>query len=509
METNFQLLQKQQFPKNLEKRLISSVADKQVTTIWYGRVYDSPYGFHILWLYVKDKTETAKVFNKDYSKTILVENKTHIVLLDDVDFEQHDKIGRAFTQLGLGGATLLYKDDNVELPRGDSNSYDINKYKLKYLETYNLLSSYCSTFMEDNIIDTTYLYLKFFEHDLDIIETILLGTPNIQSNLTERLLLLERVFPKIKTLFVKKEDDLYYIMDTIKLYPETTEDNYWALTLSEVQVKLNTIVIQLLDKLVFDVTPYDLRPKVLEKKKKEFKHLDSLLPLTYSTAVEEIYKFHKTVIYENDRTIKHFYLLVITDNDVTAELKNKIDGLNKKENDICFTSITHTRFYIQRYLYDHIDFFKCILQKENLIFSSDYYPDIHWMTDYVPDYTESNFGLKHSVSKIDKLIKKIVSPKKEGFISTNKLHKCLYIKLQMYVLFHTSYLPETKNLTTLFGLALYADNDNAPMLNNLISQFDSFLLTYTQKNIKQKNNNLILDKSTIETLKQFFNVIEA
>lgn len=131
------------------------------------------------------------------------------------------------------------------------------------------------------------------------------------------------------------------------------------------------------------------------------------------------------------------------------------------------------------------------------------------MDNYDCDYGESVFRLKHPLSKINKLIKKsIVHPKKEGFMSTSDLYKCIYIKLQMYILVHTTYLPHTSNLTTLFGLALFANNDNAPRLNKLIGQMDSFLLTYTQKNIQQTTNNLILDSTSIDTLKQFFDFID-
>lgn len=58
------------------------------------------------------------------------------------------------------------------------------------------------------------------------------------------------------------------------------------------------------------------------------------------------------------------------------------------------------------------------------------------------------------------------------------------------------------------GLALYADNENASKLSKLFSQLDSFLLTYTQKNIQRKSNNLILDSTTIDSLKQFFDFID-
>jgi hypothetical protein len=72
----------------------------------------------------------------------------------------------------------------------------------------------------------------------------------------------------------------------------------------------------------------------------------------------------------------------------------------------------------------------------------------------------------------------------------------------------TTYLPHTSNLNTLLSLALYADNDNTSKLN-IINQLDFFLLTYTQKNNQQKDNNLILDNSTIDSLKKFFDFIEA
>lgn len=509
METKFQLLQEQKFPEILEKKLISSITDKQVTTIWYGGVYDSSHDLEVFWLRVKDKVEAAKVFGKEYTKELLEDSNYHIVLLDANDFELQDKAGRAFTQLCLGNALLLYKDDSIELPRSDAYSYDVQRFKKKYIETYNLLSSYSNGINKGEEFGVIYFYLKFFEYDLGVIETMLFGTINIQYNLTERLLLLERVFAPIKSLFIKKEENLYYIIDSINRDSEAALYDDWALALEKVQTKLHSIVIQLLDKLEIDSRPYKFKPKRKVKKKKVFKYLNQLLPLNKVKGVEEIYKFHEAVIFEAEKAIKHFYLLVLTTKEEADEVQKVIDDFRCKDDNVRFTIIAHTRFFIQDYSLEHIHFFEDVVKEENIIYSNGYYPAIHWMNIYYYDYSESVFRLDYSISKINKLIKKsIINSKKEGFISTNKLHRCLYIKLQMYVLFHTNYLPHTANLKTLIDLALYANNDNASKLNELINQLDLFLLTYTQKNIQQKDNNLILDSTAIESLKQFFDFID-
>ncbi|SDH84579.1 hypothetical protein [Myroides phaeus] len=513
METKFQLLQEQKFPENLEKKLISSVTDKQVTTIWYGGVYTSSYNLEVFWLRVKDKTEATKVFSKEYTKELLADSNFHIVLLDDKDFELQDKAGRAFTKLGLGDTLLLYKDDNIELPKSYCYYSDVGRYKHKYIETYNLLSSYSNGMNKDEEFGVTYFYLKFFEYDLSVIETMLFGTPNVNSDLTERLLLLERVFPQIKTLLVKNEEGQFYIISAIDRDPDSARLDDWALALEKVQIKLHNMVIQLLDKFERDVRLYRVnrKIKIKVKKKKVFKYLDKLSSLTNVKGVEEIYKFHETVVFENDRKIKYFYLLVLTTKEEAEEVQKAIDSLsNKQQSNVRFTIITHTRLFIQEYSFENIHFFEGIIKDENIIYSNGYYPSVHWMDNYDCDYGESVFRLKYPLSKINRFIKKkIVHAKKQSFISTNKLHRCLYIKLQMYILVHTTYLPHTSNLNTLLSLALYADNDNAPKLNVLINQLDSFLLTYTQKNTTQKDNNLILDNSTIDSLKQFFDFIDA
>lgn len=510
METKFQLLKEQKFPKNLEKKLIGSITNKQVTTIWYGGVYSSSYDLEVFWLRVKNKEEATKVFSKKYTKALLEDSNYHIVLLDDNDFKLQDKAGRAFIKLCLSDTLLLYKDDNIELPSSYCYSSDVESFKQKYIETYNLLSSYSNGMNKDEEYGVTYFYLKFFEHDLGVIETMLFGTINLQSTLTERLLLLEQVFPQIKTLFVKDEENLFYIIEAIARDSESARFDDWALALEKVQAKLHIMVIQLLDKFELDVRPYRVKPKRKVKKKKTFKYIDQLLPLANNNGVEEIYKFHETVIFENEREIKHFYLLVLTTKEEADEVQKVINSFSCKDDDLRFTIISHTRLFIQEYSFENIHFFEDVVKEENIIYSNGYYPSIHWMDNYDCDYGESIFRLKYPLSKINKFIKKnIVYAKNQGFISTNKLHRCLYIKLQMYILVHTTYLPHTSNLNTLLSLALYAENDNAPKLNMLINQLNSFLLTYTQKNTEQKDNNLILDSSIIASLKQFFDFINA
>lgn len=151
-----------------------------------------------------------------------------------------------------------------------------------------------------------------------------------------------------------------------------------------------------------------------------------------------------------------------------------------------------------------------MLDTKRIIYSSGYYPTIHWEKTYSSeyDYQENLHYLEHPLSSIDKLIKsRIYEPEAPPFISSKNLYRCIYIKLQVYILFQIHYLPKTTNLDTLYYLALYAGKEDQEF-TSLFKELSSSLFDFVIKNKEVKVNNIMLDGDTHRSLQNFFKLLE-
>lgn len=509
MKTNLQILNEQDFPNSLVLKLNTALEQNIIHSIWFGKSY----GFEeidVLWLYVANKESATKVFSAESCNRYAQRNKIIIILLDKEDLEYHKNEGSPFVKLSLYKASLIFNDEDLELPSNHIYSSSIRKFKERYLGKQALLALQCTTFIEEDLEGGSYVYLKSFEYDVGVLETLLLGVKKEENNLTERVLLLETVFPPIRSLFVKNREGNFYIIDRIEKDIEGALYNDWGEALEAIQEKLKNHVVELLNKMERETSYYGKPEKVEDEKTTQFEAIMNLKPLIDSNKVEEIYKFHEAISFQNKNVIRHFYLLALIKEGTEKEVQNIISEINKNQEDIHFVIISHTRFYLQRHLYTHKAFFKDLLDTKEIIYSSGYYPTIHWEKTYSSeyDYQENLHYLDHPLSSIDKLIKsRIHEPEASPFISSKDLYKCIYIKLQVYILSQIHYLPKTTNLDTLYYLALYAGNEDQEF-TNLFKELSSFLFDFVIKNKEVEVNNIMLDEDKQRSLQNFFKLLE-
>lgn len=505
METEMELLLEQDFSKSLQKRLIAAIKQKLISTIWLGPSIVSD-ELLILWLRVANKAEALKTFSAAYCSTYLQEKNIYIVLLDKEDMEYHSSMRNPFVKCCLYNATLLYKEEGVKLPSEYLYNDDIEEFKDAYLDKQSLLTTFCNDFIKEKLVGMCYVFLKSFEYDLGILEILLLGTKNTYASLTDRLLIMEKIYPPIKTLFVKKEENSYYLIDQFLKDSEAGLYDDWGIALKEIQEKLKQLVVLLLNKLAEETS----RSKKLGKKKtkKAYQFINLLEPLIKTGKIEEVYMFHETLEMQEERTVRRLYMLLIVSEEVTEEFSKQMAAIEEKHKEVKFTLIAHTRIFIQEYLYMHTGFFDKVLSNKNMVYSSGHYPAIHWQTEYGNYFGENLYYLKHPLPTIDKAIKKHIKANTAPvFMSSQKLYRCMNIKLQVYIVHHLHYLPHTNNLNTLYYLALYAGNKDKELMH-FYTALQGEMLEFMHNKAKQKDKNLILDTTALRTLQGFFKAVE-
>lgn len=212
METKKEFFKKVDFTKKLQNGLATLVSQKLLCIAWYGHAVSNK-KIKILWLYVKNKKEAVAVFS-DQNRTVFFANEeVLVVLLDEEDVTKHKKSNSPFIHLNLSKAEVLFSDDETEMPSDYYYWEHFKKFKEQYIERQQLLKSYTDDFIKDKLEGSCYLYLKGFATDLGAVELLLLGTINETASLTERLLIMEKICPVWKTVFVKQDTDAFYLIE--------------------------------------------------------------------------------------------------------------------------------------------------------------------------------------------------------------------------------------------------------------------------------------------------------
>ncbi|MGG5506810.1 MULTISPECIES: hypothetical protein [unclassified Myroides] len=500
MKSNLSFPSQLDFSSDLLQKVNRCIEENLIYTLWYGPVWGSQQ-FRVLWMYTSNKLELERIFSTSYSTSLFSKHQVLIIVLDAKDMSFHDQIGNTLFKTSLTKDRLIYQQRDFSLqPRLYK---PIKEFKTQYLDKHALLAGYCHDFVASKISGSNLAYMKSLAYSFEVLELLLLGVKNTCDSFTDRLLLLERILPQMKTLFVKGKNRSYYMLDYLD------QDDTWNDALEKVQQNLLEIVLDVLEDIDLETTLLTSKQKSKKKTKPSFKYKEKLLPLLETNLVEEIYQFHETLYCKEGRQIRQCYLVVITTKKATKEFQEISRAIATKDAEIHFTMLSHTRLYIQEHADLFAAFFKPILKPKNCLYSSGYYPQIHWQKKYWTSEQDYPALWRKNLEKSDKMIQHDLQQQtNEMFISTYQLHQCLVVKLQLYILHHLAYLPNTSHLDTLLQLALYAQNKEATTLNSLYNQLGPLLFVYTSQKREEKKYNLVLDPPTIQRLKQFFSTIE-
>src|SRR5690606_16074373 len=122
------------------------------------------------------------------------------------------------------------------------------EFKEQYIDRHQLLKSYTDDFIKDKLEGSCYLFLKGYEKELETVELLLLGKINEIASLTERWLIIEKVCPLLKSVFVRQDRDTFYLIEQQSLSAAGMYDD-WGKALKKVQKKIKNIVLQIFNEL--------------------------------------------------------------------------------------------------------------------------------------------------------------------------------------------------------------------------------------------------------------------
>lgn len=501
METKKELFKKVDFTKKLQNRLLTLVSQKLLRIAWYGHALSNE-KIKILWLYVKNKKEAAAVFSDQNRAVFFADEDVLVVLLDEEEVTKHKKISSPFIHLCLTKAEVLYTDDETAMPSDYYFWEYFKKFKERYIERQQLLKSYTDDFIKDELEGSCYLFLKGYEKELETLELLFLGTVNDTGSLTERLLIIEKIYPLLKSAFVKQDTDTFYLLEQQSLSEAGMYDD-WGKALKKAQKRIKNIVLQIFDEL-------DKNKQIVSLQQQDtvpFKYSDHLKQLQSNEEVEEIFLFHETVSYLDNKTVSCFYLLLITKEKVSKQLKEIIKEIETADAEVQFAIIAHNRFYIQNNVYVQQGFYKKVFKTSNRIYTSGHQPAIHWRNNWYSDFYENLFEIKYSTKEIASFVDNTILVTADYLeITSKKLHECFVCTLQIYILYHLDYVPSTKNINTLLQLVRYT-GEATEEFEQLVQNIKPLLFDDELDKNKVREKNIRLEGQMLQNLQAFFRII--
>jgi len=502
MKTDTALFKKTGFPDKIKNWLKNLVGEKQLYTAWYGNAYNNK-EFKILWLYVKDKKSARSLSYDGYGTINGFGNDLLVVLLDAGDFKRHEKTGSPFVKFNLKKADVIYCDEETQKPKDHYCSYNFDKFTNKYKNNQKLTRWYTDKFVKEQLEGSYELFMKSFENDLEVLELLLLGTVNKKASVTERFLIAEKVLPVFRSVFVKQDQERFYLMEQLAFYDAGVYVD-WGKALKKVQVKIKNIVLQLMYELKTSFTDSQHHGSV---RVNDFEYSDYLRVVTVNEEVEEIYCFHETVTYKQEKELRCFYLLVIVDGEVSEKLQTLFNNTEKGRDEVQFVIIAHNRFYIQEHIGLQQGFYKKVCKEKSRIYSSGYHPAIHWCKSWYADLTQSEGLLRNSSDDSEFIVNNTIGTAQNSLeISSKLLRRCIHNILQINVLYYTDYVPHTTNINTLIQMVRYA-GEGSEEFNSLVKNIQPILLYCDEEKAQQKKKTMRLEGEMLKHLQDFFKIV--
>lgn len=301
---------------------------------------------------------------------------------------------------------------------------------------------------------------------------------------------------------MKQDSDTFYLIEQQNLSEAGMYDD-WGKALKKAQKKIKKIVLQIFDELDKNKQIVSLpQPNTIS-----FQYSDHLNQLQTNEDVEEVFLFHETVNYLDNKTVRCFYLLLIVKDKVSNSLKEIIKEIETADDDVQFAIIAHNRFYIQDSVYYQQGFYKKVYSSHNRIYTSGYHPAIHWQNTWNPDFHENVINIKYSSKNIENFVDTAIRPAKQSLvISSKKLYKCFVCKLQMYILYHLNYVPTTTNLNTLLQMVRYTGTTTEEF-ERLLQSIKPLLFNEGLIIHKVKEKNIRVEGRMLQNLQAFFKII--
>ncbi|MBK0371171.1 hypothetical protein [Flavobacterium agrisoli] len=421
-------------------------------------------------------------------------------------------LGDPFIELYCQSSAVIYQNNGFKNSLVSGRNWEkykkrFNTYKDRFHHDHNLYKSHIQNLISEgssNSIFTSYERLIGF--DLDYLEELYCGNKSGLS-LGERITNLIEYVPVIQKYFVRSSYSNYYLTDLFKKAKEATDDDeliyrdemYEAVGIA--QQKIFHLIEERFEELKKNVKKIRFEKHAVlcqtPDKSKDIILSAAIEAILNSTEVEEIYLFHQVTYGER---ISYYLMLIVTVGN-NEKIKSISESLKYKTGDkYNFVLLSHSRYWIQKNLYQYQSFFVSIVKNEYLIYSaSKYFAEFHWETNHDPYHADLYFYYTSTKNTASQFYT-IVNNAEENYQGLDTLFTLFFISFcRTYIFVKTYYLPNDLSNQSLWQLCVYADSD-IRKYDYLLEQFWTDFFPYLDKNMRLYHKLIKLNKDEVNPM---------
>lgn len=511
MKTSEKLL----FPKLdnefLENILRQLVNRQNIIQMFFTKQHASIFS-HLI-IHVEKNMDAEKLQQSKWVKKVRNHYQIDVCFIYSVRLHHRFSLGHPFIELYCQPSALIYQNkesgDSLMIKR-DWKKYKkrFNVFKDRFYHDHDLHKSQVQNLISEGSSNSVFSsYASLIAYDLKYLEELYSGNKSASLSLDERINTLIDYLPDIQKYFVRSSQNNYYLTDLLVKVKEATVDDH-VLYKNEMYEAVG-IAEQSLYRLIegrFDELKKLIKKGLFERHEVscqiDKKPGDIILSVAIETIlkaveVEQIYLYHQ-ITYGEKTT---YYLMLIAIGMGNEKLRSLTQSLKSKTGGkYDFVLLGHDRFWIQKNLYQHQNFFANILQDKHLIYlSSQYHPEFHWEVPHNPYHTDLYFYYKSTKGSALQFFT-IVNNTKDNFQGLDCLFSLFFLSFcRTYIFVKTYYLPNYLSTQALWELCIYADAD-IRKYNYMIEQFWTDFFPYLDKHMILHHKLSKLDKEKVNQM---------
>ncbi len=430
----------------LQDSLRQLIAEFAIASIFY---YPTNNGISQLIILLVSNLDVKLVESKKWITNALVNYGLFIHVTDELTLESNLSIGNPFSMAYCRKPAVLYSNaDGIGCSDASWSSCKkkYRQYTERFYHDHDLLFSESNRMKKySSQLGTVLILNSVYEYDIFQLEQLYFGRNLNLENLHQSINRLILVEPELASLFVRKNENEFFLIDELERAVQCAEDDddYFnddvVNALIECESKLYNLVSkrfsELKKSMKTSMTEHGL--KLMEYVADEDEQTKIVSQILRIKPVEEIYLFDKRI-----GPASVYYLLLIGEGLGSVVLGSIQQSVMAKIGDcIEVVIIGHSRIWIQKNLFQHQAFFKEIMKSENRVYQSAVYPQIHWEDPHTKCYPDLEYYFRSAKVLYDSYLALRKEEKKNSEGAGLLFNHTLMRVFRTLVFSKSSYLP--------------------------------------------------------------------
>ena len=492
----------------LENILRQLVHQQSIVQIFFAQ--NTPPVISHLIIHLENNNEVQKLQVSNWVQNVRKRYQVNISFIYTTKLKHHLSLGHPFFQFCCQPSALIYQDDKsdispINIINWKQYKKNFHAFEERFYHDHDLQMSQVSNLIAESASNSVFtLFARLIEYDIDYLEELYTGRNFADLSLDDRINNLIQYIPEIQKIFVKINTNTYFLTTLFTKAKEATADDE-ALYKNEMyesvrgaEQSLYLLIAKRFDDLKRLIKKEALKlqktPKQIDRKPEDLILVEAIHTIQNLVETEQIYLYHH-ITYGEKTT---YYLMLIAQGAGNEKLRMIGQSLKSKmSGEYDFVLIGHSRYWIQKNLYQHQSFFTKIIQDKYLVYTtSPYHPELHWETDHQPYHADLYFYYKSTKHSAVQFLE-ICSNGTENYQGLEYLFSMFFISFcRTYIFLKTYYVPNYLSTQSLWQLCAYGDND-IHKYQYLIEQFWTDFFPYLDKHLTIQHELSQLDKQKV------------